>query len=217
MRYTVCVFDFDYTLADATPGIVKSMNYSLDRLGLNPENRDDIKRTVGMTLKEAFHKLTGVTDTQSTDLFITHFKEMADKVMTDNTSLFDDTVHVLSELKYLNCNTAIVTSKAHYRIDEVLGHNGISELVDYIVGFEDVDAAKPSPEGLLRVIQHFSCDKGSVLYIGDSLIDANTAVNAGVDFAAVITGTTTEDEFAAHPFVHIANNLTGLLEYIKGR
>ena len=139
---------------------------------------------------------------------------MADRVMADNTVLFTDTINVLSGIKRNGFNTAIVTSKFHYRIDEVLNKYGIADLVDYIIGFEDVVDAKPSPEGLQKVIKHFDNDTKSILYIGDSLIDANTAANAGVDFAAVTTGTTTKQEFSPFPHICVADNLTAVMDII---
>ena len=57
---------------------------------------------------------------------------MADAVMTSGTVLFGDTVKVLSGLKSKNVNTAIVTGKYHYRIDEILEKFGIQDLIDYI-------------------------------------------------------------------------------------
>jgi phosphoglycolate phosphatase len=214
MKYKFYIFDFDFTLADATPGIVESVNYALIRLDLKPENRDNIRKTVGMTLKDTFFKLTGITDTQLSEQFAFYFKIMADQVMTENTVLFNDSINVLTKLKKKGCGNAIVTSKFHYRIDEVLCKYGITELIDYIVGYEDVDTAKPAPQGLLKAVAHFGSDKRSVLYIGDSLIDANTAVNAEIDFAAVITGTTGAQEFSRLPYIYIANDLTTLMEYI---
>jgi phosphoglycolate phosphatase len=193
---------------------VESVNYALNRLDLKSKNRNDIRKTVGMTLKDTFFKLTGITDRQLSEKFASYFKIMADKVMADNTVLFNDTIEILSQIKKNGCGTAIVTSKFHYRIDEVLNNYGISELIDCIVGCEDVDTAKPAPQGLLKATSYFGSDKRSVLYIGDNLIDANTAANAEIDFAAVITGTTSAREFLQLPYVCIANDLTALMEYI---
>ena len=214
MDYKTYIFDFDFTLADAATGIVESINYALGKLGLPPESSGDIKKTVGMTLKETFFKLTHISDKEKADLFVSHFKDMADKVMAASTVLFGDTIESLSTLKRNNRNTAVVTSKFRYRIEEVLNNYGIPELIGYIVGFEDVASAKPSPEGLLKAAGYFGGDKKSVLYIGDSLIDANTAKNAKIDFAAVTTGTTAREEFLDLPHVCIADNLTGLLNWV---
>ena len=49
---------------------------------------------------------------------------------------------------------------------------------------------------------------GKILYVGDSLVDAKTAENAKVKFAAVLTGTTTKDEFADYKSVCIADNIS---------
>lgn len=215
IKYKTYIFDFDFTLVDATTGIVESINYALNHVGLNSESNENIRKTVGMTLKNTFFELTGVSDEQTTECFVSNFKYMADKVMADNTVLFADTIEVLSGLKKSKYNTAIVTSKFHYRIDEVLKNYNITEMIDYIVGFEDVVEAKPSPEGLLKAIEYFGNDKQTVLYIGDSLIDANTALNAKIDFAAVLTGTTLRQEFIPLPHICIVDNLTELAAHIN--
>lgn len=212
MDKSIYLFDFDFTLADATVGIVDSANYALSKLSFEPKDRDTIRKTVGLTLRESFSVLTGVKDETLAAKYVSFFAERADMVMTVNTVLFPDTVKSLEELKSRRLKTGIVTSKLHYRIDEVLKKFGIAGLIDCIVGFEDVETAKPSPEGLLKAISYFSVDKSKVLFIGDSLIDAKTAANASVDFAAVTTGTTEHLAFETLPNVLIAKNLTELLE-----
>jgi phosphoglycolate phosphatase len=215
MKYNTFIFDFDYTLVNATVGIVDSVNYALSRLDVKPKSSEDIRKTVGTTLTETLFTLTGIDNEKSVQQFISDFKFMADKVMTDNTILFDDTISILSLLKSKNYNTGIVTSKLHYRIDEVLNKYTIANLIDYIVGYEDVDTPKPSPTGLLKAINHFEIDKQNVLYIGDSLVDTNTALNATVDFAAVTTGTTTARELKQFPHIYIASSLTELFQYLN--
>ena len=88
----------------------------------------------------------------------------------------------------------------------------ITDLVDIIVGGEDVKTAKPDPQGVLLALKQFNVKSHEVLFIGDSLVDASTAENAGVDFAAVTTGTTTEREFNTFPYVKIMGDLLELLE-----
>lgn len=215
MKYTTYIFDFDFTLADASTGIVASANYALDQLGFQAKGRDEIRKTVGMTLQDMFSALTSVQDNQLAEQFVVHFVHMADKIMTDNTILFDDTIDVLRRLKKANCKTAIVTTKCHYRIDEALKKYNIADLIDCIIGFQDVDAAKPSPEGLLKAIAYLGVAESSVLYIGDSLIDANTAKRASIDFAAVTTGTTPANAFQQLSHVYIVSSLTELMEQVN--
>ncbi|AKB40319.1 MULTISPECIES: HAD family hydrolase [Methanosarcina] len=215
MKYSTVIFDFDYTLADATYGIVSSFNHAFSRLGIPEHDCESIKRTVGLPLDEAFVQLTGHKDEVLINCFKTLFREKADEIMLKNTRLFEDTASTLQRLKYNGIYTGIVTTKYHYRIDETLNLHGISHLVDVIVGGEDVKVPKPSPEGLLLAIGSLNSKMNDVLYIGDSLVDAKTALAANVDFAAVTTGTTNEKEFLQYPCIKVLNNLSELKELIK--
>ena len=51
MEYKVYLFDFDYTLADSSRGIVTCFRHVLDRHGYTSPTDDDIKRTIGKTLE----------------------------------------------------------------------------------------------------------------------------------------------------------------------
>ncbi len=85
--------------------------------------------------------------------------------------------------------------------------SGHTELVDFIVGGEDVRIAKPAPEGLLCAVSRAVCDKSEVLYLGDSVVDAETAQAAGVDFAGVLHGMTTREALEVYPHVAIVDDL----------
>jgi len=50
----IVVFDFDYTLADSSTGVVHSANHALETLGLPPADEERIKRTIGLPLIVAF-------------------------------------------------------------------------------------------------------------------------------------------------------------------
>lgn len=114
----------------------------------------------------------------------------------------------MSKLRENGYKIAIVTTKFHYRIEQILNKYNANELIDVIVGAEDVKVEKPNPEGLLWAIEHLGVDKKDVLYIGDSLVDAKTAENAKVKFAAVLTGTTSRAEFRNYNRVYIGKNVT---------
>jgi len=210
LKYDTIIFDFDYTLADATEGIVSSFNHAFNRLEIPGCDCESIRKTVGLSLDEAFVQLTGNKDKALINSFKNLFREKADEVMSKNTVLFEDTVSTLQRLKCDGINTGIVTTKFHYRIIETLNTHGILDLVDVIVGGEDVKLPKPSPEGLLLAIDSLNAQSNGVLYVGDSVIDAKTALAASVDFAAVITGTTKENEFLKYPCVRILKNLSEL-------
>ena len=64
-QYKAYLFDFDYTLADSSRGIIMCFRHVLDLHSHEGVSDDDIKRTIGKTLEESFSILTGITDTET--------------------------------------------------------------------------------------------------------------------------------------------------------
>lgn len=93
---------------------------------------------------------------------------------------------------------------------ETIRREQMEPLIDRIIGIEDVEHAKPAPDGIRLIQDYFHLAPSDILYIGDSLIDADTAQNSGVDFAAVTTGATPASAFANRPHTRILSDLSEL-------
>ena len=212
MKYEAVIFDFDYTLADATEAIVECFNYGFRMVDLPEHETLAIKKTVGMSVPAAFTALTEIEDEQIRKKFRAYFTSKADEIMTSKTVLFSDTVSTLEYLRNNNIKIGIVTNKYRYRIEETLKLNNITDYIDIIIGNEDVIIPKPDPEALNTAAAKLNAAKNKILYVGDSLIDAETAEQAGIDFAAVTTGTTSADEFTAYKSKAVIDSLSELKE-----
>ena len=212
MHYTTYLFDFDYTLADSSRGIVMCFRHVLERNGYTDVTDEAIRRTIGKTLEESFSILTGVTDADRLADFKQQYRKEADVHMTPNTRLFPETLDVLRKLKERGARVGIISIKYRFRIHETMDQHLPADFLDIVVGGEDVSRAKPDPEGLLHAISELGVEKKDVLYIGDSTVDAETARAAGVDFAGITHGVTTADELARYPHRRIMALLTELLD-----
>ena len=115
MNYTTYLFDFDYTLADSSRGIVTCFRNVLTRHGYTEVTDDDIKRTIGKTLEDSFSILTGVTDAGQLAGFKAEYRKEADTHMTVNTVLFLETKSVLTALKDSGARIGIISTKQHGR------------------------------------------------------------------------------------------------------
>ncbi|MEG0519164.1 MAG: HAD-IA family hydrolase [Bacteroidales bacterium] len=212
MNYTTYLFDFDYTLADSSRGIIICFRTVLARHGYMDVTDEQIKRTIGKTLQESFSILSGVTDAQLLEEFKKEYVKEADQQMTVNTVLFPEVKSVLEALKNSGARIGIISTKYRYRIKELLDMHFPDNFMDIMIGGEDVTEAKPSPEGLLLAIKRLNVGKEEVLYIGDSIVDAQTAQAAGVDFVGITHGVTTAAELDKYPHRKIISELDELLE-----
>ena len=208
------IFDFDYTLGDSTDGIVACANYALERMGLPPQTVDAIRRTIGLSLTATYAALTADDDCARAEQFADAFRHKADEVMAASASLYDGALPFLRGLRAKGIRTAIVTTKFGYRIREILTRFNALDLIDVIVGAEDVTAVKPDPEGLQTALRKLKAAAPDVLYVGDSVVDAAAAAAAGIPFVAVLTGTTERDAFAAYPHLHVSPDLWDVARHL---
>lgn len=209
------IFDFDYTLGDSTEGIVESANYAFEKLGYDRHTKEQIRKTIGLSLKESFYLLQPEGNCREAEQFQKYFVEKADDVMVANTVLYDGVKELLEKWKQDGYQIGIVTTKYRYRISDIFKKFHAGDLLDFIVGGDDVSEKKPDPEGIFLALKKFHCDKSQILYIGDSIVDAKTAQNAQVDFAAVLTGTTSKEEFEAFPYVMIGKDIQDVNRYME--
>ncbi|MCD8173230.1 MAG: HAD-IA family hydrolase [Alistipes sp.] len=210
--YGIYLFDFDYTLADSSAGIVMCFQTVLKENGYGNITDQAIKRTIGKTLEDSFSVLTGVTDTGMLQRLKDEYVGQAALHMTANTRLFPETGSVLSELKNRGARLGIISTKYRYTIAELLDRDFPPGFFDIVVGCEDVREPKPSPEGFNYAMAYLNGGRENTLYIGDSIIDAQAAEAAGVDFCGVLHGMTTRDELSVYPHKVIARDLTALIE-----
>jgi len=211
MNYKIYLFDFDYTLANSEKGIVDCFQRVLRKNHYPETPVDTIKRTIGLPMEDALSALTGESASAVIRTLQQQFSAEADELMTKNTRFFPETIPTLTALKEQGCQVGIISTKRRTRIREKLLADNVENLIDIIIGREDVEIPKPSPEGLLLALQRLQGKKCDILYTGDSLIDAHAAQNAALDFAAVTTGTTTAADFSVLPHKKIMRNLSELL------
>ncbi len=198
MIKTAIIFDFDYTLADSSAGAVECIHYALQSMGEEMCSRSECCTTIGLSLHDTYIKLTGKNDPQKTAVFSKRFIEKADQVMALNTHLYDGVGDLLHRLNATGFVLGIVSTKFRYRINQILGRYGLIDQFSEIIGGEDVIHHKPDPDGINLFIAKASIKPEEVLLVGDSLIDAETALRSGVDFMAVLTGSTQAEQFSVY-------------------
>lgn len=208
MKYTTYLFDFDYTLADSSRGIVICFRYVLERHGHTGISDEAIKRTIGKTLEDSFSILSGITTPETLAEYKKEYVKEADTYMTVNTFFFPETVTVLKILKSQGAQIGIISTKFRFRIREMVDQHFPKDFFDIIIGGEDVKQAKPDPQGIKKALRRLHRRKSETLYIGDSTVDAETAQAAKVDFVGVLNGMTTREELMVYPHRQILDNLS---------
>lgn len=216
-RYSAICFDFDYTLGDSTDSIVAGFQYAFGRMGLPIPERDAVRGTIGYLLEDAYELLTGDSDKEHRAQFRAYFLEVARPRQIEETTLFPGTAELLRGLHGRGVRLGIVSTKTGETIQRIMERFGLHDTLELILGSYDVTNHKPHPEGILKALDRMGVTPEDFLYCGDTILDAQAAQGAGVDFAAVLNGTTQAPAFAPYPCVHIAPDLTELYQWLEER
>ena len=97
-QYRGIVFDFDFTLADSSAGVLVCINHALASLGYPHVDKSRSDETIGLSLADTFVKLTGIADDTKAEQFRKLFLEKADAVMVDMTILLPGAKRVIPRL-----------------------------------------------------------------------------------------------------------------------
>lgn len=98
--------------------------------------------------------------------------------------LFAGVAETLRELRAQDLSIAICTNRDRASTERLLAAGGIADCVDVIVGIGDAAHAKPAPDPLLLALERLGVAPAHAVFVGDSSMDANCALRAGVRFAA---------------------------------
>lgn len=156
--YQTILFDLDGTLTDSGQGILNSVAYALEKMGIEEPDIANLNRFIGPPLYESFSRFYQLSpeDTQSAvDAFRVYFKE---KGMFEN-QLYPGIIPLLEELRTAGKTLVIATSKPEIFAKQILEHFGIAHYFDVIAG-ASLDSSRISKADVIGyAINHHSISK----------------------------------------------------------
>lgn len=216
MKIKLIIFDFDGTLGDTRRNIVTTMQMTIAEMGLPCRSEAECVSTIGLPLYGCFESLYPDTDKeiiqQCTDTYRRVFQE---NLQTIKPQTFPKVVETLSALKEQGLTLAIASSRSHASLVELTHDLGISDVISYLIGADDVKKAKPNPEPVLNVLQVLGYEASETLVVGDMNVDILMGVNAGAWTCGVTYGNGTKkelEEAGADYIIDSIDELIGIVE-----
>lgn len=186
--YKLAVFDMDGTILDTLEDLKDSVNYALAECGYPQRTYDEVRRFVGNGIRKLIERAVpdgvSVSDIDRVhEVFTGYYKVHC----ADKTKAYDGIKPLLEEFRANGIKTAVVSNKADYGVQE-LCKEYFDGLFDYAVGEREGIRRKPAPDSVNEALRVLETDKSEAVYIGDSDVDFETAVNAGLPCISVLWG-----------------------------
>ena len=157
----------------------------------------------------------GIVTRFTREQFRAYFTQAAQARQREEAVLLPGATELLRWLGQKGVKRAVVSTKRADTLRGILEHRGVANQFEVVLGGDDVSNSKPDPEGLLLAMEQLEVSASQVLYCGDTVLDAEAAQRAGCHFSAVLNGTTPRQDFFPFPHVHIAPDLSELLDWLR--
>jgi phosphoglycolate phosphatase len=186
---SLCIFDLDGTLIDSRLDLANSVNATLAEAGKPPLQHPVIFSYVGNGAPVLVRKALGpdVSDEQvahSLQFFLDYYRDHA----MDDTSLYPGVREALNRLHAAGVQLAILTNKPVRISEAIMKALGLAPILFRVYGGNSFDYKKPNPIGIETLRSEAGIAAELTWMVGDSIVDMQTARNAGVKSCGVTYG-----------------------------
>jgi phosphoglycolate phosphatase len=182
------VLDLDGTIVDSRLDLAESTNEMLASYGARPLTVDEVTAMVGegarMLVARALRAAAANADLAAA---LDRFREIYDRRLLVHTRPYDGIPEVLRRAA-ARASLAVLTNKPEAPARRLLDAFDLTPSFACVMGGDSGFPRKPDPAGLAHIIQDERSTPLHTLVIGDSHVDAETALRAGASFCAAQYG-----------------------------
>jgi len=213
-RFDAVLFDLDGTLADTLQDIANSANFALGKLGHPAIETARFRYLAGQGLKNLMIAALGEAHQHQVEEGIGYFRGHYAEHFIDNTKPFDGMADVLDEITRRLLPMAVLSNKPHPATLLVMEKVFSRWPFAAVAGHRPEFPLKPDPTSAIAMAAELNVPAERWMYVGDTRVDMETAVNAGMYPVGVLWGFRDEPELrdsGAKVIIREPRELLGLL------
>jgi phosphoglycolate phosphatase len=205
----LAIFDLDGTLLDTLGDIAGACNHALTVCGCPVHEVGEYKRFVGSGIMNLFRR--ALPEEQRTEEMVIRmrnaFVQYYDIHKDDTTSPYPGIRDLLKNLSAKGIALAVASNKYQEATEELVARYFGDYSFTCILGQREGHPIKPDAGIIFEAMA--SCEgvsQDEVIYCGDSDVDMQTGINAGVKTVGVTWGFRSREELAAYSPCLLADN-----------
>jgi len=214
------IFDLDGTLIDSLEDIAVCMNQVLKELNLPIHEMNDYKYFVGggisILVDNALNALNKEITDELKEKVTQRFKEIYDQKLHLKTKAYDGIYELLDELVTLDCNIGILSNKPHEFTVQYANSLFSKYNIKEVHGQKSDVPKKPDPIAAISIANSFNIPCEEIYFVGDTMVDMQTAVNANMIGIGVLWGFRDEKELMENGADFIVKHPLDILDIING-
>lgn len=186
-------FDLDGTLTQSEFGIINSIIYALNQMGIEVDDPEYIKNFIGPPLIKAFKEFYNMSDSDA-EKAAGYYREYYKGGELYNAPLYDGVEETLKELKESGKKLYVVTSKPKVFAEKIVEHFDILKYFEEVVGPDISNKNYSKDELVAAAIEKVSGKAKECIMIGDRFYDIDGANSNHISSIGVLYGYGTKEE-----------------------
>jgi phosphoglycolate phosphatase len=183
------IFDLDGTLIDSKLDLAHAVNATRAHMGLSPLDHERVYSYVGNGAPVLIRRALGDQATEpqvqeALEFFLEYYREH----YLDYTTLYPGVRESLDRFRDAGKKMAVLTNKPVRISKAILDGLAIGPHFFRVYGGNSFDFKKPHPIGVETLMREAGVPADRTMMIGDSSVDIQTAINAGVHSCGVTYG-----------------------------
>ena len=214
-KYKLIIFDLDGTLTDSGPGIINSVQYALEKMGIIEEDRFKLHAFVGPPLIDSFQEFYEMTPKEAWQAVQYYREYFVEKGMFQN-QVYAGMPALLARLYDFQRCLAVATTKPGVYAQQILDHFDLLKYFNPVVG-SNLDGSLMNKSGLIAMVlkqyQHLRTQE--ILMVGDRKFDIQGAKLNGIDSVAVTYGYGSREELLNSQAVYMVSSVEELSQLLE--
>lgn len=191
---TCVLFDLDGTVIDSKGGIFKSIDYTLEKLNLEPTDENMKSRFIGPSIGASMIREYGMDEQQAQQAVDIYREYYSTKGVLDF-ELYEGIAELIKTLKAQGKKVAIATKKPEHFAKIIIESVDFSDCIDIVTGSSLTELSESKGHIINRAATALTDDMSNVVHIGDTRYDYEGAKEFNIDCIGVLYGYGVAEEF----------------------
>ena len=207
MTKRLAIFDLDGTLLNTIADLAIGTNQALEKCGVPTHPIEAYPMFVGNGINKLFERAlpTGARTEENVLRIRAHFLPYYDEHNADLSSPYPGIPELLEHLQDRGIRMAVASNKYQRATEKLIRHYFPTIRFEAIFGQREGIPIKPHPQIVEEILTLVPVCKEEVIYIGDSGVDMQTALNTGVESIGVTWGFRPREELLQNKPTYLAN------------
>lgn len=209
------IFDLDGTLVNTITDLGLACDYLLKNKGIASEwTEENYKSFVGNGAKLLVARAFGgrLTDEELEEQYAL-FKIKYNEIKMDHAHIYNGMYSTVCKIKELGIKTAVCTNKPHIAAKGMVEKLFGKDFFDIVVGASDDLPKKPDPAMAHKILEKIGAKPDECVWIGDSSVDMESAIQLGCKSIAVTWGFRSRDSLEQYNPALIAEKAEDILKF----